>query len=106
MKSQYAVQRIVKDVKNEDERVQITGYINKIANEDFFILDDKSGEIKVNIKEIDFNYKEKDLVNVIGDLVISTNGEKSIAVDIIQDMNNLNFNYYRKLYDLKKDLEK
>ena len=104
MISQYAEQRIVKDIENDDVRVQITGYIKKIINTEHFILDDKSGEIKVNTEKIELNYRENDLVNVIGDLILSMNGEKSINVDIIQNMNNLNFNYYRKLYELKKEL--
>jgi len=106
MSGQFARQSTIEDVKRDDNRVQITGYVKEIVENEYFLLNDKTGEIKVNIKEIDFNYKIKDLINVFGDLVFSTNGEKSIEADIIQDMNNLNFNYYRKLYDLKKDQEK
>ncbi len=106
MSNQFARQRTIEDVKPDDNRVQITGYVKEIIQNDHFILDDKTGEIKVNIENFEFNFKKKDLINVIGDLVISTNGEKSIEADIIQDMNKLNFNYYCKLYDLKKDQEK
>jgi hypothetical protein len=31
-------------------------------------------------------------------------GEKELEADIIQDMNKLNFEYYQKLYQIKKDL--
>ena len=33
-----------------------------------------------------------------------SDGEKIIDADIVQDMNNLNFEYYCKLYELKKEL--
>ena len=65
----------------------------------------KTGKIKVIIKDINFTSEEEDLVNVIGDLDIKTNGTKEINAVIIQDMNKLNFKYYLKLYELKKELE-
>ena len=105
MENLYAKQRIIRDVKNEDERIQITGYVKNIVENDHIILEDKTGHIKVSIKNIDFNFKEKNLVNIIGNLMIKTDGEKIIDADIVQDMNNLNFDYYTKLYELKKELE-
>ena len=104
MESKHAKQRIIEDIKNSDERIQVTGYIKNIEV-DYFILNDKSDEIKVNIENFDFKSKEKDLINVIGDLTISVEGEKIINSGIIQDMNKLNFKYYQKLYQLKKELE-
>lgn len=104
MENKYAKQRIIEDIKNSDERIQVTGYVKSIAD-DYFVLDDESDKIKVNIKNLEFKYKEKDLINVIGDLSITVEGEKLINAEIIQDMNKLNFKYYQKLYQLKKELE-
>ncbi len=106
MENQYAKQRIVKDISTDDSRVQITGYVKKIAQSDSILLNDTTGEINVNIKEIKNKPKEKALVNVIGSLEINTKGEKTFKAEIVQDMNNLNFKYYLKLYDLKKTLIK
>ncbi|MFX1390543.1 MAG: hypothetical protein ACFE9Z_10805 [Promethearchaeota archaeon] len=107
MTFQYARQRIVKDISIEDERIQITGYIKSKINDTQILLDDKTGEIKVNIVSIeDFSFKENDLINVIGDLEFKSSGEKLINADIVQDMNKLNFEYYRKLYEIKKELDK
>ena len=92
-------------MKNEDERIQITGYVKSIVENDHIILEDKTGQIKVSIKKIDFNLKEKKLVNIIGDLMIKTDGEKIIDANIVQDMSNLNFEYYCKLYEIKKELD-
>lgn len=97
-----ARQRIIKDIKNDDERIQVTGYVKDITENERFILDDKSGEISIDIKNIDFQFKRDDLVNVIGDLLINMDGERSIVAEFIQDMNKLNFKYYTKLYELKK----
>lgn len=105
METQYPNQRIIKDIKNDDGQIQITGYVEEIAGDDYFRLNDKTGKIKVIIKDINFTSEEEDLVNVIGDLDIKTNGTKEINAVIIQDMNKLNFKYYLKLYELKKELE-
>lgn len=102
MTIQSAKQRIISDIKIEDERVQITGYVRDLVEEEQFVLDDDTGDISVDIKNIDFNFKEKDLVNVIGDIVKEGNEIKMLRAEIIQDKNQLNFEYYKKLYELKK----
>ena len=105
MESEYSEQRIIKDIENNDTSIQITGYVNKVLEKDLIIIDDKSGTIKVNTKEVEYKLKVKDLINVIGNLEISMSGEKIIQARIIQDMSNLNFGYYKKLYEMKKSLE-
>jgi len=103
MSSQSAKQRTIKDIKNDDVRIQVTGYIKDIIEKEQIILDDKTGQINIDIKNLDFRNKENDLINVIGELVISMDGDKKIMAEIIQDMNKLNFEYYLKLYELKKE---
>ncbi len=104
MESQFAKQRTIKDVKNDDIKIQITGYVLNLVENDKFTLDDKTGEIEVKIKDVVFEFKEDDLVNVIGELIIATSGEKSIQAQLVQDMRNLNFSYYQKLYEIKKEI--
>lgn len=106
MSFQYAKQRIIKDITIDDERIQVTGYIKNRVNDSHIILEDKTGDINVSLKTIDdFNFKEDDLINVIGDLELQATGEKVINADIVQDMNTLNFEYYQKLYQVKKELD-
>lgn len=102
MSKQSAKQRVIKDIRSDDLRIQVTGYIKDPSEPDNIVLNDNTGKINVNIKNIDFKHKVNDLINVIGELVISMDGGKTIAAEIIQDMNNLNFEYYQKLYELKK----
>ncbi|MHA2034829.1 MAG: hypothetical protein ACXACX_20530 [Candidatus Hodarchaeales archaeon] len=102
MPLQSAKQRIIKDLKEEDERVQITGYVRELVEEEQFVLDDDTGKIRVDIKNIDFTSKENDLINVIGNLIEEGNDIKLFKAEIIQDKNQLNFEYYKKLYELKK----
>jgi len=104
MESKFALQRTIIDIKNTDERIQVTGYIKKIEGERL-ILDDETGNLIVDISDVDFQFKKDDLVNVFGDLEIKVSGEKNLKADIIQDMGNLNFNYYKQLYEMKKQLE-
>ena len=104
MESQFAIQRTIKDIKNNDIKIQITGYIKNLVGDDNFTLNDNTGEIKVNIKDITLDFEEETLVNVIGELNITMSGEKSIQAQFVQDMKNLNFSYYQKLYELKKEI--
>ena len=101
MSNQYAKQRIIKDLVSDDNRIQVTGYVESRINNNQLILDDKTGKINVNITNIEnFNFKDNDLINVIGDLK-----GKVINAEIVQDMNKLNFEYYQKLYQIKKELD-
>ena len=104
MEDPYAAQRIIKDIKSDDVLIQITGHIKDIVEDDNIILTDGTGDIKINLQNVDYDFKLNDLINVIGELNYSVKGLKSIDAQIVQDMKNLNFQYYRKLYELKKEL--
>ena len=104
MEVQTAIQRIIKDIQNTDVRIQVTGYVVDLVENNSFTLSDETGEIKVNLKDYNFTFKEGDLINVIGDLKISLSGEKSFTPEFVQDMNKLNFTYYKKLYEMKKEI--
>ena len=105
MSREHAIQRIIQDIKSSDSRVQITGYIKDVVDNDYLILDDKSENIKIDIKKIDVSFQKDDLINVIGELNITVEGEKEIEAEIVQDKKNLNFEYYLKLYEIKKELK-
>jgi len=49
MTIQSAKQRIISDIKIEDERVQITGYVKDPVGEEQFVLDDDTGDIGIDI---------------------------------------------------------
>ena len=102
MSIQSAKQKMIIDIKSDDERVQITGYVKNLVEEEQFVLDDNTGDIEVDITNIGFNFKEKDLINVIGVIVKEGDEIKMIRAEIIQDKNQLNFEYYKKLYEIKK----
>jgi len=101
MSSQFARQSTVKDVNDSDQRIQITGYVKNIIGDESFMLDDNTGEISVSFKSVDLKFQENDLINVIGEIVKEGNNI-TLAAEIIQDMNKLNFEYYLKLYELRK----
>lgn len=104
MKNQYAKQRTIEDITLEDVRIQVTGYVKELLDENFIILDDTTGNIRINLQDIDFKFDKDHLINVIGNLNVNIDGEKEIEADIVQDMKNLNFEYYRKIYEIKKSL--
>ena len=105
MSREHAIQRIIHDIKSSDSRVQITGYIKEVVDNDYLILDDKSENIKIDIKKIEIGFQKDDLINVIGELNITVEGDKEIEAEIVQDKKNLNFEYYLKLYEIKKELK-
>jgi len=105
MSREHAAQRIIQDIKSSDSRVQIIGFIKDIVDDDHIILKDKFNDIKIDIKKVDFAFQKADLINVIGELNINMAGEKEIEAEIIQDKKNLNFDYYLKLYEIKKELK-
>jgi len=105
MSKQHAKPRIIKDIKDADLRIQVTGYVKEIIDNEHIILDDKTGELEVDVKNVDFRFDKNDLINIFGEIEISMAGEKSLIADIIQDKKNLNFEYYQKLYEIKKQLD-
>jgi len=105
MSREHAIQRIIQDIKSSDSRVQITGYVKDVVDNDYLILDDKSENIKIDIQKIDATFQKDDLINVIGELNITVEGEKEIEAEIVQDKKNLNFEYYLKLYEIKKEMK-
>lgn len=102
MEIQPAKQRMIKDLKEEDQRVQITGYISEIEEEKSFLLEDGTGKIKVLREGVEFYCSKDDLVNVFGELSYKEDKERVLEAKIIQDMKGLNFEYYKKLYEIKK----
>ncbi len=98
-----AFQRVIDDIKSDDIRIQITGYVKKKNSDTEIILKDSTGEIKVTFKDCGFPIKTDLLINVIGELEINIEGEKIIKAEFIQDMKMLNFEYYEKIYHLKKE---
>ncbi len=100
-----AIQRTIKDIKNSDIRIQITGYVKDIVKNDYIILNDQTEQIKVDIQAVEYSFQKNVLINVIGKLNIKLEGEKEVEAEIIQDKSNLNFDYYLKLYEIKKELK-
>lgn len=100
-----AIQRTIKDIKNSDIRIQITGYVKDIVENDYIILNDQTEQIKVDIQAVEHPFQKNILINVIGKLNIKLEGEKEVEAEIIQDKSNLNFEYYLKLYEIKKELK-
>ena len=103
MATQPARQRMIKDLKEDDLRVQITGYIDAIDDNVSFLLQDGTGKIKVRIENVEFTFMKQDLVNVIGNIKYQEGVDPELEADIIQNMKNLNFEYYKKLYEIKKE---
>ena len=102
MERSFGQQRMVKDITESDMEIQVLGYVKEIIDENTILLDDTTGKIHINFKDLEINVKIDDLINVIGLYEMKMDGETVLTAEIVQDMNNLNFDYYTKLYELKK----
>jgi uncharacterized protein YdeI (BOF family) len=97
---------MIKDLEKMEigSRVQIIGFVKGKIEEENIILDDRTGEIKINIKKLKFPFKTDDLVNVFAKVEPTMDGEKKLEAIFFQDMSNLNFEHFQKLYEMKKEL--
>ena len=97
---------MIKDLNNEDigNSVQIVGYVKEILDQSSFLLTDKTGELMVEYENDTLPYKKNDLINVYGLVQPTMEGELKLKSQFIQNMNDLNFRNYTKIYELKKDL--
>ena len=97
---------MIKDLSNEDlgNNVQVVGYIKDIIDQSSFSLTDKTGELIVENKSEEFPYKTNDLINVYAVVEPTMEGELKLKSQFIQNMKDLNFENYIKIYEIKKDL--
>ena len=102
MEMKPAIQRMIKDIKEDDQKVQITGYIDDMENESSFLLQDGTGKLKIIAKNMNISYSTGNLINVTGELGYGDNKERVLNAVIIQNMEGLNFEYYTQLYEIKK----
>lgn len=102
METKPAIQRMIKDIREDDKNVQITGYIDEIEDQSSFLIQDGTGKLDVHAEKIDLSYSKGDLVNVIGELSYGEDNKRILNAFIIQNMKGLNFEYYKQLYEIKK----
>ena len=97
---------MIKDLSNEDlgNNVQVVGYIKDIIDQSSFFLTDKTGELRVENESEEFPYKTNDLINVYAVVEPTMEGELKLKSQFIQNMKDLNFENYIKIYEIKKDL--
>ncbi|TFG16783.1 MAG: hypothetical protein EU531_05355 [Promethearchaeota archaeon] len=97
-----AIQRMIKDIKKDDTKVQITGYIDEMEDKSSFLLQDSTGKIRVHAEKMSLSYSTGDLINILGELDYGEEKERVLTAVIIQNMEGLNFEYYKQLYEIKK----
>ncbi|MCF2139703.1 MAG: hypothetical protein K9W44_06585 [Candidatus Lokiarchaeota archaeon] len=103
---QYYEKKLVKDLQPTDGLVQLTGYARNInANNDFYI-DDTTGKIQTqNIPDDAPKITEGNLYRVFGKYEVDGTGTPVIAAQIIQDMQELDFNFYLKTMEKFKEIQ-
>jgi hypothetical protein len=101
----FSRQRMIKDIKKTDNIIQVLGNVKEITGKNL-LLDDTTGEIIVEVNDLDLKVKIGDLINVVGELKLSTGGETKICAEIVQDRKGTHFEYYKKLYHAKNELLK
>lgn len=97
---------MIKDLSNEEigNNVQVIGHIKEIIDQSSFLLTDTTGELTVEMESGATPFKVNDLINVYALAKPTMEGEIKLEGLFIQDMKGLNFENYKKIYDLKKGL--
>ena len=108
-----ALKKDIKEITKDDIRVQILGTvieyipgtINDSGSLSQMILSDGTGNLNVLIDEnLDREFKIGDKVRVFGSLIHDAESDTKLYAEIIQDMNKLNIELYKKVEELKKKL--
>jgi hypothetical protein len=97
---------MIKDASREDlgNNVQVLGYVKKGSESESILLNDNTGEIEVVIKNLEFPFQENHLINVFAEVKPTMEGERKLIAHFFQNMEGLNFDHYKKLYEMKKEL--
>ncbi|MCD6590877.1 MAG: replication protein RepA [Candidatus Aenigmarchaeota archaeon] len=96
-----AVEKNISEITKDDIRVRITGMVLD-KKDNIAIIDDGTGRITVMFAEpieVDTNQ----MVRVIG-RVIPTESGFEIEGEILQNIDNVDINIYKKIRDLEKNL--
>ncbi len=95
--SKFAVMRLINDIKEDDEFVQIVGNIVKVLGKTKFDLADKSGKISCEpIPDDSPKIADKMLIKVYGNVQYGDDGALYIEPSLIQDKTGLDLELYYK----------
>jgi hypothetical protein len=91
-----ALERNVKGIDSNDIKVRVIGKVSR-KGDGFFVLEDESGEIRVNCAE---QVQQGQMVRVFG-RPVKEGDELRIESDLVQDMAGLDAKLYKKLKALR-----
>lgn len=102
----FSVKRIIKDIRDDDELVQVVGVIKKVLGKTKITIEDKTGKIACEpIPDNSPVLKEGLIVKVYGAVSLDDNAERYIEPELIQDKTGLDLDlYYKTLEMLNKVL--
>lgn len=90
-----SVERLIKEIRNDDIRVRIIGIVVDIGK-DSIVIDDGTGSIKVSVQDNN-NFNIGDIVRVIG-RVLQTEDGYEINTEFIKNLKNFDIELYKKLH--------
>ncbi|MFX1294688.1 MAG: hypothetical protein ACFFD2_07520 [Promethearchaeota archaeon] len=101
-----AQERWINELSDQDlqKRIRVLGSIvdiKSIQDQVFAILDDGTKQIQINIKET-IPLKSGNHIRVFGILGKNEKDEYIIEAEIIQDMNSLDIEFYKRVQDVKR----
>ena len=93
-----ALQKQVSKINETDVRISIIGTIIDKQN-DFIMVDDSTGRIKISFQDIKFDLNQ--MVRVFG-RVIPTPSGCELQGEVIQDMSKLDLSLFKKIQNLSE----
>jgi hypothetical protein len=96
----------VEEIEPNDSLIQVVGYAKNINASQEFSIDDKTGKISVrDIPDEVAAIQENRLYRIFGELSMDGVGSQFIKSEIVQDVNDLNFDLYQKSLDLSREID-
>ncbi len=97
--------KVIKDVQMEDEAIYLIGKAENKNPSEEFDLNDGTGLIRVrNIPDATDSIEVGKIYRVVGRISIDGAGERFLAVDLIQKVENLDLKLYQQALELKKQI--
>ncbi len=104
-RNQYFAKKLIQELQPVDTFVQLVGYARNKNQNDEFYLDDTTG--KVHIRELPEEspaIQEGNLYRILGKYELDGSATPFVATQIIQDMDQLDFELYMQAYKKFKEI--
>ena len=104
-RNQYFAKKLIQELQPVDTFVQLVGYARNKNQNDEFYLDDTTGQVHIReLPEESPAIQEGNLYRILGKYELDGSATPFVAAQIIQDMDQLDFELYMQAYKKFKEI--